>query len=219
MIEESIRVAEISNHQLVQDTPMNLKASRRVEFLGCPIDLITKSDLIDELWEAIEHRNRKCVIHFVNGNKIAQASNDEEMRRILWRGDYVLTDGQPLVPMARMLGIRIPERIDGIGLMESLLQLANQHGLRIYLLGAKQEVVEKCVKQIQEQHSRLIVAGFRNGYFKPGHFAQIVGEINSTRPDILFIGIGTPLKERLADEWGGRLHAPVIQGVGGSFDV
>jgi len=202
------------------DTPQTRSAvSRRVDFLGCPLDLYTSRELVGEIREAIDRRDRKCTIHFVNGNKIAQAHGDPEMRAILWRGDFVLADGQPLVPMARLLGVRIPERIDGIGLMEKLLRLADEHGYRIYLLGAKQSVLEGCVANIQRRFPHLVVAGHHDGYFKEEEIPEIVEQINSARPNMLFIGMGTPTKERLADRWGGRIDATVIQGVGGSFDV
>jgi len=198
--------------------PATLPA-RRVDFLGCPLDLYTSDEILQQVREAIDRRSRKCVIHFLNGNKIAQAQEDPEMRAILWRGDLVLADGQPLLPMARLLGMEIPERIDGIGLMEKLLCLADEHRYRIFLLGAKQTVLDACVAEIQRRFPGLIVAGHRNGYFRDAELPQIVDQINSTHADILFIGIGTPIKERLADQWGSRIEAPVIQGVGGSFDV
>jgi len=193
--------------------------TRRVDFLGCPLDLYTSDEILQQIREAIDRRSRKCVIHFLNGNKIVQAHEDPEMRAILWRGDFVLADGQPLLPMAHLLKMEIPERIDGIGLMEKLLHLADEHRYRIFLLGAKQAVLDACAAEIQHRFPGLVVAGRRNGYFREEELPEIVQQINSTHPDIVFIGIGTPIKERLADQWGSRIEAPVIQGVGGSFDV
>lgn len=194
-------------------------SARRVEFLGCPLDCYTSGEVLELIRGAIDRRDRKCIIHFINGNKIAQAHEDPEMRAILWRGDLVLVDGQPLLPMARMLGLQVPERIDGIGLMEKLLQLADDRAYRVFLLGAKQPILDACVDGIRKRFPHLVVAGTRNGYFKEDELPEIVDAINATEPDILFVGIGTPTKERLADQWGSRIEAPVIQGVGGSFDV
>ncbi|HEV8397377.1 MAG TPA: WecB/TagA/CpsF family glycosyltransferase [Vicinamibacterales bacterium] len=192
---------------------------RRVDFLGCPLDLYTSNALISELDAEITRKAGPRVIHFVNGNKIAKASEDLTMRDILWRGDYVLADGQPLLPMARMLGIRIPERIDGIGLMHSLLGLASDKQYGVYLLGGRQEILDKCVEVIGERYPGVRLVGSRNGYFATGDLAGMAAKINHARPDILFIGIGSPIKEQLADEWRAELNATVIQGVGGSFDV
>jgi N-acetylglucosaminyldiphosphoundecaprenol N-acetyl-beta-D-mannosaminyltransferase len=192
---------------------------RRIDFLGCPIDLYTSTELLTELDSKVVRKAGPHVIHFVNANKIAKAHEDLAMRDILWRGDYVLADGQPLLPMARMLGVRIPERIDGIGLMHKLLTLADEKQYRIYLLGARQNVLEKCVAVVEHRYPKVRVVGARNGYFRQADLPVIVAEINAVRPDILFIGIGSPVKEQLADQWKSEIHASIIQGVGGSFDV
>lgn len=63
------------------------------------------------------------------------------------------------------------------------------------------------------------VAGYRNGYFKEAEIPAIARAVRATAPDFLFLGMGSPMKERLADEWAEELGARVIQGVGGSFDV
>lgn len=192
---------------------------RRVEFLGCPLDLITSPVLLDELSRTIDTRAGARVIQFVNANKVAQVREDHQMEAIMWRADYVLADGQPMLPMARLLGIRIPERIDGIGLMGKLLKLAHDRGYSVFLLGAKQEIVEACVQKIQREFPKARIAGFRNGYFKDSESAQVAREVREARPDILFLGMGTPMKERFADKHAHELGSCVIQGVGGSFDV
>lgn len=195
------------------------RGHRRVDLLGCPIDLYTTTDLLHELNAGIASRAGPYVIHFVNGNKIAKAHEDAAMRDILWRGDYVLADGQPLLPMARMLGIRIPERIDGIGLMHRLLALADEKRYRIFLLGARQRVLDTCVSMIRMRYPNAHIVGSRHGYFQQTDLPGIVEQINVASPDILFIGIGSPIKEQLADQWKKQIHATIIQGVGGSFDV
>ena len=110
---------------------MNTTASRRVEFLGCPVDCLTSEELLLELTESIRGWQPKKIIQFVNANKVAMVGKEPWMGKVLERADYVLADGQPLLPMAAMLGIRIPERIDGIGLMHKLLKLAEGEGFSV----------------------------------------------------------------------------------------
>jgi N-acetylglucosaminyldiphosphoundecaprenol N-acetyl-beta-D-mannosaminyltransferase len=199
--------------------PRKMKAQHRVEFLGCPLDLITSSALLGELRGTIDARSGTRVIQFVNANKVAQVRQNPQMESIMWRADYVLADGQPMLPMAKLLGISIPERIDGIGLMGKLLELANERGYSIFLLGAKQPILEACVRRIRREHPDIRIAGFRNGYFSEENAREVVHQIRDARPDILFIGMGSPMKERFADRYAHELGACVIQGVGGSFDV
>ncbi|MEO0017786.1 MAG: UDP-N-acetyl-D-mannosamine transferase [Verrucomicrobiota bacterium] len=192
---------------------------RRVEFLGCPVDCLTSEELLAELKHAIVSKAPSQVIQFVNANKVAMVRSEPWMGPLLERADYVLADGQPMLPLAAMLGIKIPERIDGIGLMGKVLKLADQEGYSVYLLGAKQEIVEECARRIGLDFPGARIAGYRNGYFKVVEIAGIAAGIRATEPDVLFLGMGSPMKERLADEWKEQLGARVIQAVGGSFDV
>lgn len=198
---------------------MNTSETRRVAFLGCPLDCLTSEELLAELTESIRSRQPAKVIQFVNANKVAMVRSEPSMGELLERSDYVLADGQPMLPLAAMLGITIPERIDGIGLMHKLLKLADGEGFSVYLLGARQEIVEECVRRIGLDFPGARIAGYRNGYFKESEIPAIAKAVRETAPDFLFLGIGSPIKERLADEWKEELGARVIQGVGGSFDV
>ena len=198
---------------------MNDVMTRRVVFLGCPVDCMRSADLIGELRQAIVDNSPPRVIQFVNANKVAMVKKEPWMGDVLRRSSYVLADGQPMLPMAALLGLRIPERIDGIGLMHKLLELADREGFSVYLLGARQEVVEECVRRIRSGFPGVVIAGYRNGYFKEEEIPAIAEAVRKAAPDFLFLGMGSPMKERLADGWADRLGAHVIQGVGGSFDV
>jgi N-acetylglucosaminyldiphosphoundecaprenol N-acetyl-beta-D-mannosaminyltransferase len=198
---------------------MNELSKRRIEFLGCPVDCLTSGELLAELKAGILAQAPPRVIQFVNANKVAMVRSDPWMGELLERADYVLADGQPMLPLAAMLGQRIPERIDGIGLMQKLLRLADREGFSVYLLGARQEIVEECVRRIGVDFPGAKVAGYCNGYFNEREIPAIAAAVRAAKPDFLFLGMGSPMKERLADIWKEELGARVIQGVGGSFDV
>ena len=194
-------------------------SARRSVLMGCPVDLVTSAALLNELTHAIDTQSGPKVIQFINGNKIAQVRHDRDMERIMWKADYVLTDGQPLLPMGRLLGVRVPERIDGIGLMGKLLRLANERRYGVFLLGAKQTVLDTCVQKIKASYPNVRIAGSRNGYFSEKETGAIVAQIRASGADILFLGMGSPMKERFAERYASELGVTVIQGVGGSFDV
>lgn len=198
---------------------MKTSEPRRIEFLGCPVDRLTSAELLAELTDDVRSRAPARVIQFMNANKVAMVRKDPEMAALLERADYVLADGQPMLPLAKLLGQDIPERIDGIGLMRKLLELADREKFSVYFLGAKQEIVETCVRKVAEEFPGVRMAGFRNGYFKKEDIPGIAAAVNEAAPDFLFLGMGSPVKEKLADEWREEFGARVIQGVGGSFDV
>ena len=65
------------------------------------------------------------------------------------------------------------------------------------------------------------IAGYRNGYFERTSDIeeQIAIEIRDSQADMLFIGFGTPYKEKFIDDWKNIMNVPFSMGVGGTFDV
>ncbi|HEY2081253.1 MAG TPA: WecB/TagA/CpsF family glycosyltransferase [Verrucomicrobiae bacterium] len=213
LITKPNQTAALAGGRVAQNLP------RRTMLMGCPVDLLTSQVLLNELAHAIDTQSGPKIIQFINGNKIAQVRQSPDMGHIMWRTNYALVDGQPLLPMGRMLGVRIPERIDGVGLMAKLLKMADERRYSVFLLGAKQSVLETCVQKIRSDYPNARIAGYRNGYFKKEETDEVVRQIRATRCDILFLGMGSPMKEHFADRYASELGATVIQGVGGTFDV
>jgi N-acetylglucosaminyldiphosphoundecaprenol N-acetyl-beta-D-mannosaminyltransferase len=118
-----------------------------------------------------------------------------------------------------LLGHRLPARIAGVDLMEALLAHAASRGYSVYLLGARPQVVAACVARARERYPALRVAGFRDGYFQRGEEGDVVAAIRAARPDILFLGFGTPAKEYFMHRRHRELEVPFVMGVGGTFDV
>ena len=116
-----------------------------------------------------------------------------------------------------LTGTRI-QRVAGIDFMEALVARAAAEGRRVYFLGAKPEVLGKAVDVLEQRHPTLQVAGSHHGYFSREEEPDLVNEIRRSRPDIVFVGMGTPAKELWIDRHFQELDA-VCMGVGGSFDV
>jgi len=133
--------------------------------------------------------------------------------------DLVVPDGASVVWAARLAGAPLPERIAGVDFMVELLSAAARHRLRVYLLGARHEVVATLAERCERDHPGLVVAGWRDGYFGEAEHLAIVEEIRKSRADLLFVGMPSPFKETWCERHRRALDVPVIMGVGGSFDV
>lgn len=191
----------------------------RYNFMGCPLDPFSVEEVINAIALRIKQKKSVSLVHFLNVAKIVRANADLQLRNALWDGDLVLADGQPLIPFGRLLGLHIPERVNGTNLMRDVLTLAAAEGFSVYFLGGQQDVVEKCVRNVIASHPHLRVAGYRNGYFTGEQTSEVVEHINAAAPDVLFVGMGTPQKELFACGNRATLTVPIVQGVGGSFDV
>lgn len=155
----------------------------------------------------------------INAAKVVSYHEDPALRDAIDGAHLMTMDGQAVVWAARALGQSVPERVAGADLMEHLLAHSARRGYSVYLFGATQDVVEECVARARHEHPGLAIAGWRNGYFKAEDEPAIVAAIRQARPDILFLGFGSPKKEYFMKAHYRELGVPFVMGVGGTFDV
>ena len=187
-------------------------------FLGTSIHAVTLEQATQICREAIVSR-KQLIVGVVNVAKLVRMRNDSWLRESVLGADLVVADGLPIVWASRILGEPLPERVTGIDLFENLLQLAEDEDFSGYFLGASQEVLEEMMHRIEERYPHLRCAGKRNGYFSEEETEAVIREIESANPDLLFVGISTPKKERFLRRCREVLDVPICHGVGGSFDV
>ncbi len=192
--------------------------AKRSDFLGVPIDTLTMAETMAAVERAILTRERLLHVS-LNVSKFVYLQKDLELRRDVVTADLVGVDGAGIILGARLLGIRVPERVTGVDLMEKIIEGCATRGWKPYLLGATQENLDQAVARLIARHPALRFAGLRNGYFQPQDERDIVAAINRSGADCLFIGMPTPRKERFIATHRDELRVPVIMGVGGSIDV
>jgi N-acetylglucosaminyldiphosphoundecaprenol N-acetyl-beta-D-mannosaminyltransferase len=190
----------------------------RYNLLGIPIDALTLSETVDRALRAMERRELTQHVA-INTAKLVHARNNPDLWQDIADSHIVGIDGMGIVWAARLLGIRVPERVAGVDLMESLLEQCAHRGLRPYFLGARQDVVEKAARRAERRWPGLTFAGLRNGYMSASEEAGIVRAIRDSGADCLFIGMPTPRKERFLRRYRQELGVPFIMGVGGGIDV
>lgn len=156
----------------------------------------------------------------VNAGKLVTLQKDDELRESVNSADIINADGQAVVWASKFLGVPLKERVAGIDLMASLVKLAHKKNYKIYLLGAKEEIVSKLATIYKEKYNPSIIAGYRNGYFSEENECNIVNDIVNSGANMLFVAITSPKKENLLHKHKTALSSiNFIMGVGGSFDV
>jgi N-acetylglucosaminyldiphosphoundecaprenol N-acetyl-beta-D-mannosaminyltransferase len=86
-------------------------------------------------------------------------------------------------------------------------------------LGARADVLAKVIEKVRRDYPALSIAGARDGYWKAEEEEMLVEEIRRAEPDILFVAISSPRKERFLRGYQGKMEVPFAMGVGGTFDV
>lgn len=192
--------------------------TQRIEMMGCSMDNLT----MEETLQTVEGFIKTGLPHqhvVVNVDKLVKASHDPELRRIINECALINVDGMPVVWASRLLGKGLKARVAGVDLFEELMRRSAQKGWRVYLLGAREEVVAGVKRVYEIKYPGLTVAGYRNGYWKPEEEAGVVAHIKEARADLLFVAISSPKKEHFLGQYQAEMKIPFAMGVGGTFDV
>jgi N-acetylglucosaminyldiphosphoundecaprenol N-acetyl-beta-D-mannosaminyltransferase len=191
---------------------------QRIEIMGCSVDNLT----MDETLEVIDGFVKSGQPHqhvVVNVDKVVKARDDAELRDIINNCALINADGMPVVWASRLLGTPLKERVAGVDLFEAIMKRSAEVGWRVFMLGAKEEIVSKVKSIYEAKYPGLQVAGYRNGYWKPEEEAGVAEQVRAARTDILFVAISSPKKERFLGKWQSHMKVPFAMGVGGTFDV
>lgn len=192
--------------------------NKRIEIANTKIDVLNMNDTVNLVEKYIVS---KTPLHLmgVNADKINEVNKNLEMKKIVNSCGIINADGASVILASKYLKKPLPERVAGIDLMQELIKLCEEKKYKIYLLGAKQEVVEKTKEVLQNKHKNLEICGIHNGYFKEEDWNKISKIVKKANPDIVFVGITSPMKEYLIEYLQNEGNDCVFMGVGGSFDV
>jgi N-acetylglucosaminyldiphosphoundecaprenol N-acetyl-beta-D-mannosaminyltransferase len=191
---------------------------RRSSFLGTELDAITLKEAVEAVDEAVASR-RPMINASLNAAKVVRLQRDSILREAIAGCDLITADGVPIVWAGRLLGLSVPERVNGTDLMETLLAHAEERGYSVFFLGARPDVLDDACAEVARRHPRLAIAGTRHGYFAPSEEKDVVAEVVAAAPDILFVALETPQKELFPATHREALGVPFTMGVGGSLDV
>jgi N-acetylglucosaminyldiphosphoundecaprenol N-acetyl-beta-D-mannosaminyltransferase len=88
------------------------------------------------------HAGRRGYLCTVNVATLMMMRKSPRLQSFVDGAALVVADGMPLIWSSRILGCRLPERVTGVDLLERLCERAAREGFGIYLLGARETVVQ-----------------------------------------------------------------------------
>lgn len=167
------------------------------------------------------------VIYTPNTEIVMAAKEDQDLRELLNKGDLVIPDGIGLIYGSKIQKKPLQERVTGFDTSIKLLEIGNEKAYSLYLLGGKDGIAKDAAKNIEKKYPNIKIAGYHHGFFKGSHLGllnekeeeDIINDINSKNPDIIFVGLGFPKQELWIDANRGKLKGKVIIGNGGVMDI
>jgi N-acetylglucosaminyldiphosphoundecaprenol N-acetyl-beta-D-mannosaminyltransferase len=150
-------------------------------------------------------------------NGIGEAHRDRGFMRIFNESWLTTPDGMPVVWM----GPPGVERVYGPDLMLAVCDGGRERGLRHFLFGGRPGVAEKLQSSLTERFPGLEIVGTFTPPFRDlgdAEMKALEAQVSLARPDIVWVGLGTPKQERFMAGPGRALDAGLLVGVGAAFD-
>lgn len=194
-----------------------------IEVIGVPITRIRMEELLNCIHRHILS-NRSCQqICITPVNSLLAAHDNIKVMQVFQSAKLVLCDGMPVKWASHLLGSPVPERITGLDLLPSLLQEANRHSYRLFLLGAAPRVGDQLANYIQINFPKAHVVGvyvppYRK-VFNEEESAAMLQAVEDANPHIVLVSLTAPKQDIWIADHLNRIKANWAIGIGGAFEV
>ncbi|MDD6563478.1 MAG: WecB/TagA/CpsF family glycosyltransferase [Clostridiales bacterium] len=190
----------------------------KVNILGVWVDMVNIPRAVDKIMQFFNDDGLHKV-YTPNSEIIMAAYKDDNFRDILNDAELLTADGIGVVYASKILGKPITERAAGYDILCEILERIKGTSRSVFLFGGKPGVAETAEEKLKERYPGIVIAGTRNGYFKPEEEEDIVSQINSSGAELLLVCLGAPKQELWINKYKDKLNVKVAMGVGGSLDV
>ena len=161
------------------------------------------------------------IINTINPHSYCVALSDNNFRQALINSDILVADGYG-IKLAMWLKRRkhLP-RITGSDIHEKALEKCQKGRLKVFYLGSSEECLKDIVTKLEENYSSIKVKTFSPPFkkeFDSHDSLKMIHEINSFKPDFLFVGMTAPKQEKWVFQHHDKLNVKWICAIGAVFD-
>ncbi len=186
-----------------------------IKILGVSIDRVTREEAGSITEQLIKESNKTCkIIVAPNVEIIMEAQKDEEFFNILKKASLATPDSIGVIIGAKLQGKKFKERIPGQSYFRKIIELSNEKGYSIYLLGGEKGTPEKVKENLEKIFPKVNIVGTHHGYFNEDEEKEIIQEINTLQPNVLFVALGAPKQEKWIAKHQKELKVDVAAGQG-----
>ena len=192
-----------------------------IAILGVPFDSVNIDEALD-LITGMVASGRPHYAATVDVSFLVAATEDVELRRILFDAHLVLAGEKPVVWASKILGNEVPQCISALRLTPPLLALAEQKSWRVFFLGGTAASVDAVAEKVRAKYPKLAVVG---AYAPPDQpvlemdHADLLRRLHAAKPDLLFVAFGCPKEEKWISMNFREAGVPFTLGIGATLDV
>lgn len=155
-----------------------------------------------------------------NVHTTVMAYRDRDYQKVQNAGAMALPDGKPLSIVSRRRGFWEAQRVPGPDLMVRLFRESKEKGYRHYFYGSTENTLQMLKENLKKEYPWLKIVGMYSPPFRrltPEEDEEVIGKINETEPDFIWVALGAPKQEQWMYEHQNKVKGLMI-GVGAAFD-
>jgi N-acetylglucosaminyldiphosphoundecaprenol N-acetyl-beta-D-mannosaminyltransferase len=192
----------------------------RTNVLGVGVSRLTFQGAIQAL-EGIVHRRERGYVTVCTVHTVMECRRSPDLLKIVNESALVTPDGMPVVWLSRW-GSRSPvEQVCGPELMPAMVERSSISGTRHFFYGGDNDVLTRLLARLRIRFPGALIVGSLAPPFGTAEDLatdEVAQFINQSRPDVVWVGLGTPKQEHWMQLMRDRLEAPLLIGVGAAFD-
>lgn len=197
------------------------------DLLGYDIDKLSVEECVIEIFDSLIDQSKSLTgckwLACMNPHSYAVSLEDEEFASALRAADWLVPDGTGVVFASCLLGGAINNRVTGSDIFSGLHDRMNaQGGLSVFFLGSTDESLTLIREKMERDYPHIRVSGTYSPPFKPIYspteLDQMLDAINTTQPDVLWVGLSAPKQEKWIYENRDRLNVRFVGAIGAVFD-
>ena len=133
--------------------------------LNCRFDAVSEAGAAQWAKETLR-AGKRGHISTVNVAILMMMRSDARLKQYIDDSGLIVADGQPLIWLSKLMRKPLPERVAGVKLLHELVNVASQEQAGIYLMGAKQDIVEDVAKNLTQQTPNAQIVGVHYSHNK-----------------------------------------------------
>jgi alpha-1,3-mannosyltransferase len=186
------------------------------DILGVPVKVFTVASATNYLDDALK-ASQPTPVAFFNAHTAIHVCEDPRVGEAMQKFT-IFNDGLGInIACFMKYGKGFPDNLNGTDFIPAYLE-NSKHSLRMYLLGARSDVVQETAQILAQSYPRHRIVGFHDGYFPKEKSEEIARDIRSTNANFLLVAMGNSGQEMWIVEYFEKTGATLALGVGGLFD-
>lgn len=164
---------------------------KTINIFGTGISKLSNNDFLEYLKTCIAE-NKKVIIGYANADTLNKIYEDKDLKKIYDTFDLIHPDGVGVFAASRILfgNAGLESRLTGSDFYPLLINESIKHNWKYFFFGHSDTVLSG----IKEKYPLLNICGMNEGYNFTD--AEVISKINSSKPDILIMGLSCPKQEK-----------------------